>query len=102
MQVPLVPGSIGVPCWGLWGKPPAGLGPSLGCPAELHLSDGSRSDMCLVGVLYSHMPYVTAKLKLVACIYSYSFDRSDVSHGKSLLARAWCVLAFMVPMCVKR
>jgi len=35
VQVPLVPGSTGVPCWGLWGKPPVGLGPSLGCPADL-------------------------------------------------------------------
>ena len=102
MQVPLVPGSIGVPCRGLWGKPPAGLGPSLGFPAELLLSDGSRSDMCLVGVLYSHMPYVPAKPKLVACIYFYYFDQSDVSHGTSLLARACCMLAFMVPMCGTR
>ena len=66
VQVPMVPGLTGVPCWGLWGKPPVGLGPSLGCPAELHPLGGCRSDMCLVGVLYSHMPYVPAKLQLIA------------------------------------
>ena len=59
-----IPGSTGVPCRGLWGKPPVGSGPSLGCPADFHLLGGSRSDMCLAGALYSHMPYVPAKLIL--------------------------------------
>ncbi len=35
VQTPLESGSAGVPCWGLWGKPPVGLGPSLGFPADL-------------------------------------------------------------------
>lgn len=52
VQVPMVPGSAGAPCWSLRGKSPVGSGP-LGCPAEIRSLSGCRSDMCLAGVLYT-------------------------------------------------
>jgi hypothetical protein len=91
VQVPLVPGSTEVPCWGLRGKPPVGSGPSLGHPADLcslcSCQGSGRSDMCLAGVLYSRTPYEPAKPKQISCTYSLVVNLSCACDASGHLGK---------------